>query len=101
MWPWIERPQGWQCPNCGSAHAPSVLTCPAQLKTTDKLVIGSPIPAPVCTCKPPQSGPNWASASSADPACPVHGGWSQNVCFCEGLTMPHTHSQSDGRAEHE
>jgi len=21
-------PQGWKCPNCGSAHSPSVTTCP-------------------------------------------------------------------------
>jgi hypothetical protein len=75
MQPWIQRPQGWQCPNCGKVHAPSVLTCPAQMKTTNKLVVGSPIPAP-----------------SSDPSCPAHGGWPQNICFCEGLTMPHTHS---------
>lgn len=31
-----------------------------------------------CICKPPQSGPNWGSASSADPMCPVHGGIMQN-----------------------
>jgi hypothetical protein len=26
------EPQGWRCPNCGSAHAPSVLTCPLQVQ---------------------------------------------------------------------
>lgn len=31
LWP---TPQGWQCPNCGSAHAPSVLTCPAPIRMT-------------------------------------------------------------------
>ena len=30
QWP---APQGWQCPNCGSAHAPHVLTCPVQVPT--------------------------------------------------------------------
>lgn len=25
VWP---APQGWMCPKCGSAHAPSVQTCP-------------------------------------------------------------------------
>ncbi len=24
---------GWMCPNCGSAHAPSVTTCPMQIQT--------------------------------------------------------------------
>jgi hypothetical protein len=28
---------GWKCPNCGSAHAPTVLTCPAPAKD----VVGS------------------------------------------------------------
>jgi hypothetical protein len=31
LWP---MPQGWMCPNCGSAHAPSVLTCPRQVTCT-------------------------------------------------------------------
>lgn len=25
-------PMGWQCPNCGKAHAPDVKTCPAPPK---------------------------------------------------------------------
>ena len=25
---------GWMCPNCGSAHAPSIVTCPMQVQTT-------------------------------------------------------------------
>jgi hypothetical protein len=33
----------------------------------------------LCACKPPESGPNWASASSANPICPIHGGWPQNA----------------------
>jgi hypothetical protein len=24
----VSRPSGWQCPNCGSAHAPDIATCP-------------------------------------------------------------------------
>lgn len=24
---------GWLCPSCGKAHAPSVLTCPNELRT--------------------------------------------------------------------
>jgi hypothetical protein len=27
-------PMGWRCPNCGSAHAPNVVTCPVQVPTT-------------------------------------------------------------------
>lgn len=28
----VIQPQGWMCPNCGSAHAPSVMTCPMAAK---------------------------------------------------------------------
>ena len=26
--------EGWMCPNCGGAHAPSVQTCPMTVSTT-------------------------------------------------------------------
>jgi hypothetical protein len=32
---WAAR-QGWMCPNCGSAHAPSVQTCPMQVCSPNK-----------------------------------------------------------------
>lgn len=28
VWGIQALPQGWRCPNCGSAHAPDVKTCP-------------------------------------------------------------------------
>jgi hypothetical protein len=36
LWP---APQGWQCPNCGSAHAPSVLTCPVQARSGTQISV--------------------------------------------------------------
>lgn len=83
----------WVCTRCGdhaglTKHIADIVRAAVQEAKSDPPVPEKP---KLCICKPPQSGPNWASASSADPSCPVHGGWPQNICWCEGLTMPHTH----------
>ncbi len=66
-WPWIA-PQGWQCPNCGSAHAPSVQTCPQKVTTTNKLEVGEIVNPHVFPYQPPSNMP-----AQSLPTTPVDG----------------------------
>lgn len=42
--------EGWKCPNCGSAHAPDVKTCPGAPPVFIPSVWTSPPILPDCGC---------------------------------------------------
>ena len=73
MWPWIENTRGWQCPNCGSAHAPSVLTCPTAIKTSRMDSRHDHLNTHAFPYKVPSDTP----------------AQTLNICGCDGT--PHTH----------
>jgi hypothetical protein len=52
--------EGWKCPNCGKAHAPSVLTCPEEPSKVS--------PTPVTT---PYFPTTWPSPCYPSPAYPM------------------------------
>lgn len=61
---------GWQCPNCGSAHAPDVKTCPLPARLPSAL-----LPMPFFPAQPPF---NAAPPVTVDCGCPTHSGY---VCM--------------------
>jgi hypothetical protein len=43
-----------------------------------------PEPTKICTCKPPEWGPNSVTVSASDWQCPIHGGLMQNASPASG-----------------
>ena len=50
-WP---HDRGWMCPNCGSAHPPSVTTCPVQMQASPT-TIGTNVKCHACGLWPTQT----------------------------------------------
>ena len=73
-------PQTFHCPHCGApgqvAYGQAEYSCLCRMGVYTR---AEPKPAPKCICKPAVIGPNSVSVPSADPMCPIHGGFMQNA----------------------
>lgn len=74
--------QSFHCPHCGAPGLVNMGQAEYSCQCRFSFVLHPPVVVPekpkVCICKPPVWGPNSVTASSADPMCPLHGGFMQN-----------------------
>ena len=79
----------WVCTRCGdhagfTKHIADIVRAAVQEAKRE-----APTPAKpnLCTCKPPEWGPNSVTSHCADPMCPLHGGFMQNSARGAWLTI--------------